>query len=86
MAEDPDVVFAWEENAAGQWLKVAVDQFNELDPDFPGPQIGPYTETRQALKEMLEAVILTGAEPQAAIDAAEAEVNEALEAYEEANF
>jgi sn-glycerol 3-phosphate transport system substrate-binding protein len=86
VADDPDVVFAWEENAAGQWLKVAVDQFNELDPDFPGPQIGPYTETRQALREMLEAVILTGAEPSAAIDAAEAEVNEALQAYEEANF
>ncbi len=86
VAEDPDVVFAWEENAAGQWLKVAVDQFNELDPEFPGPQIGPYTETRQALREMLEAVILTGADPQAAIEAAEAEVNDALEAYEEANF
>jgi len=86
VAEDPDVVFAWEENAAGQWLKVAVDQFNELDPDFPGPQIGPYTETRQALQEMLEAVLLTGAEPAAAIDAAEAEVNEALQAYEDANF
>ena len=86
VAEDPDVIFAWEENAAGQWLKVAVDQFNELDPEFPGPQIGPYTETRQALKEMLEAVILTGTEPAVAIDAAEAEVNDALEAYEEANF
>lgn len=86
VAEDPDVIFAWEENAAGQWLKVAVDQFNELDPEFPGPQIGPYTETRQALKEMLEAVILTGAEPAAAIDDAEAEVNEALQAYEDANF
>ena len=86
VAEDPDVVFAWEENAAGQWLKVAVDQFNELDPDFPGPQIGPYTETRQAEQEMLEAVLLTGADPAAAIEAAEAEVNEALQAYEDANF
>ncbi len=86
VADDPDVVFAWEENAAGQWLKVAVDQFNALDPEFPGPQIGPYTETRQALREMLEAVLLTGTEPDAAIAEAETVVNDALQAYEDANF
>ena len=41
-ANAPEVAAYWEDDLAGQLLKVAYDQLLQVDPESPGPQIGPY--------------------------------------------
>ena len=83
---DAEVQTVWETDAAGQWLATAHAQLADIDPDFLGPAVGPFSEQRAAIDRALEDVILAGVDPQTALDTAEDEVNAALEAYTEANF
>ena len=86
-AEDPEVQDTWENTLSGQWLALSFDQQQHgIDPEFPGPLLGPYTELRDALRSAVEDLILNGADPQQVLDDAEAEVNDALERYESENF
>lgn len=70
----------------GQWLTVAVDELAALDPDFPGPLIGPYTETREAIRRSLDQLLLGNTSPADAVAGVERAMNEALERYEQENF
>lgn len=88
VANDPEVQAVWENDAAGQWLATAFGQLADIDPEFPGPMFGPFTEHRDIINASLEELLLSGADPATVLAEAEAEaeVTEALEAYLDANF
>lgn len=86
-ASDPRIQTFWRDDLAGRWLAIAYDQMlNGINPDFPGALIGPYDKFRAAMRKALDSMVLAGTDPQAALDAAEAEVNAALEQYNDVNF
>lgn len=86
-AELPEVQETWETTLSGSWLQTSFEQMVDgIDPAFPGPLVGPYTEMRAALAVMLEQVMLEGGDPATALAEAEAEVTAALERYEEQSF
>lgn len=86
VAADPEVQAVWENDAAGQWLATAFAQLADIDPDFPGPIVGPFTEQRDIINASLEQLLLSGADPATVLADAEADVTEALQAYLDANF
>jgi sn-glycerol 3-phosphate transport system substrate-binding protein len=86
VAADPEVQAVWENDAAGQWLATAFGQLADIDPDFPGPIVGPFTEHRDIINASLEQLLLSGADPATVLADAEADVTAALEAYLDANF
>ena len=61
-------------------------QQNGIDPEFPGPLVGPYTEMRTAVRQAVEEMLLNDAEPEDVLAEAEAEITEAIERYQEENF
>ncbi len=86
VVNDPEVRSVWETDAAGRWLATAYAQLEAIDPDFPGPILGPFTEQRDIINTALEDMILGGADPATVLATAEAELNEALADYVDANF
>jgi len=70
----------------GQWLSVAVEEIDNLNPDFPGPLIGPYTETRTAIRQSLDQLLLAGQTPEQAVTGANDAITAALQRYEQENF
>lgn len=70
----------------GGWLTVAVDEIDNLDPNFPGPLIGPYTDTREAIRQSLDELLLAGKSPAEAISSANDAISSALQRYDEENF
>jgi sn-glycerol 3-phosphate transport system substrate-binding protein len=79
--DDPELQAYWSDTVPGQWMASAYQGFTSLDPDFPGPVIGPYTEYRQAVKNGLEQIILNGADVAATMDAVDAEFQVQLDEY-----
>lgn len=86
VASDPEVQAVWENDAAGQWLATAFAQLADIDPDFPGPIVGPFTEHRDIINDSLERLILSGDDSATVLADAEAALTEALDAYLDANF
>lgn len=60
--EDAGLVEEFETTRRGQWLATATRSLDELDPDFPGPVIGPYNQFRASVRDSFEQVTLGGAE------------------------
>jgi len=86
-ADLPEVQETWSTTLSGSWLETSYDQMLEgIDPEFPGPLVGPYTEMRAAVVNLLDSVMVGGADPAAALAEAEAEVTAAIERYQEQNF
>jgi sn-glycerol 3-phosphate transport system substrate-binding protein len=78
---------AWEQTTRpGRWLTVAVDEIDNLDPNFPGPLIGPYTETREAIRKSLDELLLAGKSPAEVVASANSAINTALQRYDDENF
>src|SRR5690606_8912040 len=47
----PEIQQRWTETLAGRWLAIAYDELLDgVDPDFPGPLIGPYDQFRRAIR------------------------------------
>jgi len=84
--DDPEVQAVWQSDAAGQWLATSYGQLADIDPNFPGPVIGPFTEQRDAFNQSLERLLLGGDDPADVLAETEAAVNEALEDYADADF
>jgi len=78
--DDPALEAMWTGTRRGRWLDTAYTQLTNLDPAIPGPLIGPYDETRAAIRASLEAVA-AGAPPADAIATANRAINEALADY-----
>jgi sn-glycerol 3-phosphate transport system substrate-binding protein len=80
--EDPEVQAFWEQDLGGLMLSTAVEQFDEADPDEPGPLIGPYPDYIDEVQRAIEAVLLDGADVGSALATAQENVTESLERYE----
>lgn len=86
-AADDRVLDSWTNDQSGRWLSVSYDQLTEgVDPDWPGPLIGPYDQFRDALENGLDAVALSGADPAAEITKAADATTGAITAYNEESF
>jgi sn-glycerol 3-phosphate transport system substrate-binding protein len=85
-AEDPQLQETWETTLSGGFLAQSYEQLLEVDPDFPGPVIGPYTDMREIIRAGLEALVLEGATPEDVAADIQAQVTEALATYEEQSF
>lgn len=65
--QSPEVQTYFADATAGRWMSVVNEQLLSIDPDFPGPAIGPYNQFRAGLHSMLDDVVLGDAEPGPAI-------------------
>lgn len=86
VADDPQVQQIWETDVAGGWLRTSYEQLQAIDPEFPGPAIGPFSEQRDIMNRSLEELILADGDPESVLREAEDELTEALQAYGDANF
>jgi sn-glycerol 3-phosphate transport system substrate-binding protein len=86
VAEDPAIQEFWEQPRPGGWLREAYDLALSLDPDFPGPLIGPYRDVRNAVGNALDRMMFDGVSPDRVIADADDEINAAIQRYNEVNF
>lgn len=84
--EVPELQEYWANTRPGQWITVAYDEIDSVDPDNPGPLIGPYTETREAIRQSLDQLLLGSGTPEQVVADAQAEIDAAVRSYEEDNF
>jgi sn-glycerol 3-phosphate transport system substrate-binding protein len=85
--DTPAIQERWTTTLAGQWLAIAYDELlNGVDPDFPGPLIGPYDEFRRAIRSSVEDMVFNGAAPADVVRNASDETNAALQRYQDENF
>lgn len=84
-ANAPEVTAYWEDDLAGQLLKVGYDQLLQVDPERPGPQIGPYVDYSDAIKNSLDRLVLQGASVDSVVTRADEEIQAALTRYVEDN-
>jgi sn-glycerol 3-phosphate transport system substrate-binding protein len=85
VANAPEVTTYWTDDLAGGLLKVGYDQLLQVDPQRPGPQIGPYGDYSDAIKNSLDRLVLQGASVDEAVTRADAEIQAALTRYAEDN-
>ena len=71
---------------AGNWLRIANDQVRSIDPNFPGPLIGPYDEVRDTFRDALTSVALQGTAPDQAIAQAQGDITDSVQRYSEGGF
>ena len=83
--EDPAVQKFATTDVAGALLKPAREQLAQIDPNRPGPLIGPYKDYGDAVEAMFESVMLKGTDPATAAKEADARVTDALEKYKADN-
>lgn len=84
-AAHPDVVAYWQDDMAGRLLKTGYDQLLQVDPQRPGPQIGPYADYTAAIKNSLDRLVLQGASVEDVVTKAHQEIQAALDRYNEDN-
>ena len=85
--DTPAIQERWTQTTAGQWLAIAYDELlNGVDPDFPGPLIGPYDEFRAAIRASVEEMVFNGRAPADVVTKASDETTAALQRYVDENF
>jgi sn-glycerol 3-phosphate transport system substrate-binding protein len=83
----PELAAVWETTLSGQWLATAYDQLlTGVDPDFPGPVMGPYTDFRAIMRSEVESMLVDDREPAEVLAEIQSQLDEALATYEEQNF
>lgn len=77
----------WTTTLAGRWLAIAYDELlNGIDPDFPGPLIGPYDDFRAALRKSVDEIAFAGTPPADAVSEAAETTTAAIQRYNDENF
>lgn len=76
----------WAQTRPGRWLRTAYQGLENVDPAWPGPLIGPYTDTRDAVRTALDDLMFGGTSVDRAISGANEKITEAIEAYNDENF
>lgn len=85
--EDPRIKVKWNDTLSGRWLKIAYGELlNGIDPNFPGPLMGPYEQFRKAIRDSIDAMVFKGATPEQAIGDASSETTKALQDYQDGGF
>ncbi len=79
----PEVTEYWENDLAGKILKVGYEELLAINPENPGPQIGPYLDYTDAIKNSLDRLVLQGASVEDVIADAHGEIQEAIDRYNE---
>jgi sn-glycerol 3-phosphate transport system substrate-binding protein len=79
--EDPAMQEEFTTTRRGKWLAVATTSLDELDPDFPGPVIGPYNQFRSLVRDSFEKITLDGQEIDPTVDAVNESFQDALDEY-----
>jgi len=78
---DPAITAYFANDPAGQWLGIVNKQLLGVDPDFPGPSIGPYNQFRTGLHAALESVVLNDGDVATTIGEFDAQFQAELDAY-----
>jgi ABC-type glycerol-3-phosphate transport system substrate-binding protein len=85
--DSPVIQQRWTETLAGQWLAIAYDELlNGVDPEFPGPIIGPYDQFRVAVRRAVDSMVVESTPPADAVAQAAADTTAAIEQYNNENF
>jgi len=84
--KDPRLQADWTTTQKGKWQAIAYSGIETLDPDFPGPLIGPYDKFRDAYRKAIEDVTLTGQPVDPALKNADAVATKAISDYAKNNF
>lgn len=79
--EDPELQAYFNDTRPGQWLSESLESLKQVDPDFPGPVIGPYKEFRTSLRTALENSLIGGEDVTTAFDTANTDFQTALDRY-----
>ncbi len=79
--DEPELQRYFAETRPGRWLQVATDGLDAIDPEFPGPLVGPYLQLREALRVALERVLMDGRPVDEELDRADDAVQAALDEY-----
>lgn len=79
--EDPELQAYFTDTRPGQWLATSLESLKKIDPDFPGPVIGPFKEFRNAVRTALENNLIGGEDSTTAMDTANTEFQAALDTY-----
>jgi sn-glycerol 3-phosphate transport system substrate-binding protein len=84
-ASDPRVIKFWDTDLAGKMLKTAYEQLLKVDPQKPGPSIGPYPQYDDAVRKSLESMAFDNSSPDDAVAGAQKAIQDALTQYIEDN-
>jgi sn-glycerol 3-phosphate transport system substrate-binding protein len=79
--QDPGLVEEFESTRRGRWLAIAADSLDQLDPEFPGPVVGPYNQLRASVRSALERLTLGNGDPAAIIEDIDSRLQNDLESY-----
>jgi sn-glycerol 3-phosphate transport system substrate-binding protein len=79
--QDPELLEEFESTRRGRWLAVAADSLEQLDPEFPGPVIGPYNQLRASVRNSLEELTLAGGDPDEIISQVDSRLQSDLDSY-----
>lgn len=79
--DSPELEAYWTDTQPGRWMAEAYRGFTTLDPEFPGPVIGPYREFRLEVKNGLEAMVFSDAAPADAMAQVDERFQTALDEY-----
>lgn len=79
--DDPTLQKAFTTTTKGKWLNTAYQGLKNLNPDFPGPIIGPYNEFRSTVRAAVDSVAFNGAGTKDAIDKANTAFQASLDRY-----
>lgn len=82
-AESPELIDAWKSSLGGRWNQIALDVLANVDPDFPGPLIGDYKATREAIREAYERALIGDGNIEAAITQADEKITAASQEYKD---
>ena len=84
--DTPEAQEFYTSGLSGQWLAIANEEVQAIDPAFPGPLIGPYYDFRQAIESAQDQLLVEGLPPADALANAQAEIDEAIQIYNEGAF
>jgi sn-glycerol 3-phosphate transport system substrate-binding protein len=79
--QDPSLQAYFTDTRPGRWLATAFEGLSAVDPDFPGPVIGPYKEFRTAVRAALEEGLIGTTPLDDAMATADSTFQSALDAY-----
>ena len=80
-AESEELNAYFDSTLPGGWLRTAFESLQEVDPEFPGPVIGPYKEYRSAVRAATENALIGGQPIDQTFAAANEQFQTALDDY-----